>query len=109
VWYENCTDHKIDIFDLSGKKLIKTIIPGGVVTRATFEHKQVSKDQGIPLIVDFITSVEDLPEQKDGVVLVVSHIIREFLPERKDLASPGEIVRSKSGKRIGCRGLIINS
>ena len=49
-------------------------------------------------------AVDGLPEPKDNVVYIVSAIVKNAVPNRKDLLSPGEVVRDKQGNIIGCNG-----
>ncbi len=50
-------------------------------------------------------AVEGLPEYVPGVILIVSGLVVAALPERKDLYSPGGLVRDHTGAIIGCRYL----
>lgn len=40
---------------------------------------------------------------------IVSAMVRQALPHRTDLVSPGKLIRNKEGQPIGCDGLIENS
>jgi hypothetical protein len=105
--YVNCTDHSIDIYDLSGKHLIKTIKPSGIEARVKYNYHQIEIDRDISVLAVTSRSVVDLPDPKKGTILIVSRLVRELLPERKDLASPGDPVK-KNGRKIGCKGLLVN-
>lgn len=52
----------------------------------------------------------EVPSEHDEhpKVFIVSTLVRLAHPERRDLASPGELVRNEAGQPIGCRGLIVN-
>lgn len=52
--------------------------------------------------------VEGLPEAQDDVVIIVSMGVRQALPDRKDLASPGSLRKDESGMPTGCYGLNFN-
>lgn len=49
--------------------------------------------------------VTNLPEPKEGVIYIVSTLVRLASPERKDLYSPAKPVRNEAGQVIGCMGL----
>jgi hypothetical protein len=59
----------------------------------------------IPLYYTQTGAVIDLPSPQDGVMLIVSSIVRGQHPRRDDLLSPSELVRDADGNVIGCRGL----
>jgi len=52
--------------------------------------------------------VEGLPEKQPGVMLIVSALVRNALPDRDDLVSPGNLVRNEHGEVIGCDGFDSN-
>lgn len=47
-------------------------------------------------------------EYEEGIYLLVSAMVREALPLRKDLVSPGQLLRDDDGNVIGCLGLVGN-
>jgi len=47
-------------------------------------------------------------EVVEGTLYVVSGLVRAAVPERTDVASPGELVRDALGVVTGCRGLVVN-
>lgn len=49
--------------------------------------------------------LEELPAEEAGVALVVSALVRLAVPHRRDVFSPGELVRGTDGQPVGCRGL----
>ena len=53
-------------------------------------------------------AVVGLPEEQDGVLYIVSGLVRAALPDRKDLASPAKLVRNDKGEIVGCEALEIN-
>ena len=50
-------------------------------------------------------AVEGLPDQRDGVVYVVSVLTAQAAPDRKDLYIVDELVRDDMGRFIGCKAL----
>jgi len=59
----------------------------------------------IPLYRTEMGAVIDLPPPQDGVMLIVSSIVRGQRPLRNDLLSPSGLVRDANGNVIGCQGL----
>lgn len=49
--------------------------------------------------------VQDLHEQKDGTVYLVSSLVAQRVPERRDVFIPSESVRDSAGRIIRCRSL----
>ena len=49
----------------------------------------------------------DLPEEKKDVYYIVSALVKNAFPERKDLLIPNEIVRDEHYNVLGCRSLSI--
>lgn len=54
------------------------------------------------------SDVTGVPAPVDGVSYVVSAIVRLALPNRSDVLSPGDLLRSPEGQPIGCLGLVQN-
>ncbi len=61
-----------------------------------------------PIVRVTFGDVVDLPEERPDTFLIVSAMVRSALPNRKDLASPGDLIRNDQGVVIGCKNLIIN-
>jgi hypothetical protein len=97
----NLTPHAIvingSIFPVSGivPRLIQTSVGAG-----SFDS--------ITLIRTGYGSVYDLPNEEDGTLLIVSAMVRTALPNRTDLASPGDLIRDEAGNITGCKNLIVN-
>lgn len=106
----NLTPHDIVLVDEEGHPL-GTIPPSGKVARCntssevftTFAH------DGIPIHVrrrtftghsNFLTK----SPPKSGTYYIVSRILAEALPERRDLLIPDGVKRDDDGNIIGCTG-----
>ena len=53
--------------------------------------------------------VVGLPESEEGTVFIVSALVRQAVPSRLDVLSPGEPIRNDAGQTIGCDGFTVNS
>lgn len=49
--------------------------------------------------------ITGLPEPEENTCYIVSMMIAQAMPHRKDLYYPGELVRDKYGMIVGCIGL----
>jgi len=86
-----------------------TIQPESGLPPRLVEHKEpAGLSLGIPLERMKLGAVENLPEPAEGRLLIVSALVRLACPERKDLASPGTLLRDAEGKIVGCSSLVVN-
>lgn len=103
----NLTPHEVKIVGGDGR--VKAILsPSGVVARVEQTRVQAGHTGAYGGVECWRTSygeVTGLPPQQDRNGLIVSAMVRMACPGRRDVFSPGELVRDSDGKVIGCRGL----
>lgn len=99
----NMTPHEIKVVGQAGS-VIGTFQPSGQIARLEVVRAQRGLVQGIPLYVSEVGQASGLPEAIEGRYLIVSTLVRTSFPARKDLLSPGELVRDDKGQPIGCKG-----
>lgn len=99
----NLTPHKINIFDEEKSPIISLESNG--VARCTTTKVKEAEVNGIPVFRTEYGAIIGLPEQRDGVTIIVSLLVRQAAPERDDLVSPGELLRDEKGQPVGCIGL----
>ena len=103
---KNLTPHEIVLF--VGEEKI-TIAPEGIIPRCSVEQQQITEitidGKKIPIMKTSFGQVENLPEEKEGVFLIVSRAVAEACPDRNDLLIPNDAVRDENGRIIGCRSL----
>lgn len=104
---KNGTPHAVKVVDKDGV-LIREILPEEITPRCSTTLEVVGDVAGIPISRTAYGKVEDLPDPEEGVFWIVSALVRTQLPERKDLLSPGQLVRDSEGKVIGCKSLDSN-
>ena len=104
----NLTPHALNIFDEAGENQLVTVAPSGTVARCAVNSTKVGEVDGVSLFTSVFGEVEDLPEPVEGTIYVVSMLVRSALTGRKDLASPGDLIRNEAGQPVGCKGLNIN-
>jgi len=109
--YINLCPHAIVIINVTGQ-IVRMIEPSGQVARCEekTEYPTMLSPDVIPLIYRTYGAVTGLPEEdKTGCLLyIVSHMVRQALPHRLDLASPGDTLRDEDGRIIGCKNLVVN-
>lgn len=108
---KNLTSHEVCIYKLNGTvpDLDLVIEAGEEVARVSCEYMKVDKKvEGVDLYRTVFGEVTGLPDHEEGVYLLVSTMVREALPLRSDLVSPGQLLRDDDGNVIGCLGLVEN-
>ena len=107
----NRTEHEVTIFNTIGVNTPDMVLEQytGEPIRVSCESRKVDTVEGIDIYENIYGEVTGLPEFKEGVYYVVSAMVRQALPERKDLLSPGQLIRNEAGQPIGCLGLVRNS
>ena len=98
----NLTPHQIHLPDGT---LLK---PFGYAVRCMEMTLPVGFIDGMPVIVRTYGEVSSLPPQREGIWLIVSHIVRASCPKRMDLLSPGDLQRDDGANIIGCRNFVAN-
>jgi hypothetical protein len=98
---KNLGPHAIKIGD-------RTIAPSGDLARVATATAAVGSFDGVPLTVTTPGVVTGLPDAQDGVLLIASAMVRLAVPDRMDVASPGQLVRNDAGQVVGCSSLDIN-
>jgi hypothetical protein len=103
--FVNLTPHVITLIDGP------TFAPSGSVARVKVSRRLVcltevdgTDNPNIRFFAPSFGEVEGLPEKLEGVALIVSAMVRNALPDREDLISPGNLERDKDGNVIGCDG-----
>lgn len=94
--FVNLTPHEINVMGISGDVI--TIPTSGTVARLKTGIAQIGEAEGVRFTKTVFGEPEGLPEPEDGVVFLVSQLIKNALPRRSDLGVPAEIVRDAEGK-----------
>lgn len=102
----NLTPHSIAVVLENGDQ--KVFEKTGVVARITCSQIKVGMIDGIDLMTPAFGQTEGLPEEEAGKIFIVSAMVRNANPDRKDLVSPGDQVRDENGNVIGCRNFHTN-
>lgn len=98
----NLTPHPVNVILDDGSNI--TIDPSGVVPRCSAANTVIAPGFTQSILGD----VTGLPDQQDGILLIVGALIRSACPDRDDLigpdTSPTGAVRNADGQIIGVRG-----
>lgn len=110
----NVTPHAVVVTD-EAHRGITTFPPSGKVARCGTASSHLGTINGLPLVRETIGKVyvavgtgggtEPMPEPQDGVLLLVSRVVFDALPERSDLVYPTRLVRDDDGRVVGCAAL----
>lgn len=73
----------------------------------TVSHVETVSVNGneIPVVKKAYGQVIGLPEPQEGTIYIVSLLVLQALPGRRDLFAPAELVRDESGVITGARAL----
>lgn len=99
----NLTPHTVNIVNIEGEEIKSYKSEGIVRVSTTSKLKSVIDD--VNIYSTEYGEVEGLPQEKEGTYYIVSMLVKQALPNRKDLLSPSQPVRDSEGKVIGCLGL----
>ena len=101
----NLTPHKLDIKNKNGQ--VVEIGGSGTIARVQVRYEPVGEVNGFYIHKAKYGRVEGLPDPKEGVLYVVSRMVAQAVPERKDLLIPGELLRDRDGVVIGANGFSV--
>ena len=101
----NKTPHPVHIVDVDNK-IIKTYPKDEKQIRLAV--KVIPSDplfDGTPTTITEFGKPEGLPPFNEKIFYIVSQMVKDALPDRKDLLVPAEVIRDKQGNIIGCKSL----
>ena len=84
----NYTPHVISIVDAKGDvvRSYPPVVEGGARVRST--ASVVDNIDGVDVVTTSYGQVDNLPDAKDGIILIVSMVVKAALPGRADLVQP---------------------
>ena len=97
---KNLTPHAIHLVDQDGQ-VLRTFTSEGLVRLKT-TTVDAGTIAGCRVTRTEFGQPEGLPEFQEGTYYLVSQLVKNALPERKDLLVPAEVVRDQSGNIVGC-------
>jgi|688.fasta_scaffold1467787_1 hypothetical protein len=101
----NTTPHGVTILSPNGE--ILNVYPKGdvQVRLSTTTEPCATLPDGTPTTKTRFGGASGLPEEKNDTMYIVSQMVQDALPERRDLLVPAQIVRDDKGTIIGCLSL----
>lgn len=109
----NLTPHEVNIRRQDGTFL--SIPPATNPARCTVTSSVVRVEDGISFSRAEFGEVTGLPEEtsswkvmllgEEAPTYIVSMLVRQAFPHRRDLVSPGMLIRDENGIVVGCDGL----
>lgn len=99
----NLTPHVLNIVTADGS--IVDIQTSGNVARVASSSAVVATINGINVSQQTFGDVTGLPAAEEGVIFIVSRMVKDRVADRTDVMVPGAPVRDAEGKIIGASGL----
>lgn len=104
----NCTPHPVTVVKrlFDGRVMILKEYPASDnPVRLAVQIQKKGEIDGVPLSRTFFGDPVNLPPKQEGVLLIVSQLVKNACPWRPDLVVPAEVVRDKRGAIVGCESL----
>lgn len=102
----NLTPHAVHLVTAEGQvQLAPDTPPARLRQQATAAGSVDVGGEAVELFDVGVDGIEGLPPSQTGVWLVVSRLVAEACPERRDLVFPYREVRDNAGRVIGCAAL----
>lgn len=102
----NLTPHTVNVCDPNG--VISKSFESEGIARCSQSTSQIGVIDGISITSTVFGEVEGLPKEKNDVFFIVSRLVLNACPNRKDLLVPNELIRDEEGRIIGCMSLANN-
>lgn len=116
--FKNLTPHMLNIIAADGSTIFNIAPEGnGNIARVSSSSSIVGtiRVSSSPSIVGTISGINvsrqtfgkvmGLPDAQDGIIYIVSRMVKDRVPDRPDVLVPGAPVRDSEGKIIGANGL----
>jgi len=103
--FVNLTPHEINLHLPSGQVIT---VPSTGLARLTVVESMLGLHDSLPLVGQEFGETTGLPAPVEGVLYIVSALVRAAHPHRRDLGSPARLLRDDQGRIIGCGALEIN-
>ena len=103
----NVTPHAITILTDGADPVVLPV--SGMIARCATTTQDRGTVAGMPVTATTFGEVVDLPAPQDGVAYVASLLVVQaaWSVGRRDVYSPGVLVRDAAGLPVGCRGLSV--
>jgi hypothetical protein len=100
----NLTGNNVHVCDAQGNALLVILASGQTARCLPIVHRKGCIGD-IPLTWTDYSRVEGLPDQEEGVCLIVTPQVKRAFPWRTDLLIQAQLIRDSEGCIIGCQSL----
>lgn len=107
---KNFTPHDIHVVGEDGKVIATFPSEGLIRLSQTTEQigSVVVEGVEIPLTSTNFGEAQGLPEKREDTIYIVSSLVCQAYPDRRDFYIPDQLVRDEQGRIIGCKSLSQN-
>lgn len=102
----NKTPHAVYILD-DNNQVVRMYPKSNGMIRIEESQKDYDTIDGVPITSTTWGGTKDVPKYVEGTFYIVSQLVKNALPSRKDLLVPKQVVRDKRGNILGCKSLDI--
>lgn len=100
----NLTPHSVNFLTANGD-LIQQVPPSGIIARCAVSEEYLGSINNLPVYKATYGEVTGLPAPVVDTGYIVSSLVAQAVPERKDLFIPHKLQRDENGRIIGCSAL----
>lgn len=104
----NKTPHAVYLLNADGS-ILRVFPKSNGMIRVNEIVEDIGEIDGIPISSTNWGETNEVPEYIEGTYYIVSQLVKNALPERKDLLVPKGAVRDDKGNVIGCTRLDIGN
>jgi hypothetical protein len=103
---ENWTGVKVRFVDIDAGISVEIPVEYGGPAHVRMDHEEIPGSKYVTRTV--FAEEDNLPDEKDGVYLVVSSVFKGLYPDRSDLVVPNMIIRDRQEHRVvACQGFAV--
>ena len=103
----NKTPHQVYILNKEDHSVLKVFPKSNGMIRVKENITNLKSINGIPITSTSWSKTIDVPEYQQGVYYIVSQLVKNAMPHRKDFLVPKGAIRDDKGTVIGCTALDI--
>lgn len=101
----NMTPHSIHIVSPEGGRIREYPASGSTIRLTSETVPDGTLPDGTPITKTVFGKSVGLPDERPDTVYLVSQLVKNACPDRKDLLVPAEVVRDADGNIVGCKSL----
>lgn len=102
----NATPHAVYMLN-DDQTILKVFPKSNGMIRINETVTDVGVIEGVPISSTEWSETIEVPDYVEGTYYIVSQLVKNALPDRKDLLVPKGVIRDKAGNILGCTRLDI--